>query len=159
MADCGKRWEENPTCGSSLPKVVPSGYQQFPHLQKQIICTAHKIHQPTPPKVRSFSPGREKFEQLIEFKKRLDLQRKSTPQPGPSRSTPSSPKHNQTAIHTSTKVHASPKPDITETSSKEGTPASTAVGSTTHQTFTATSSSSKNFTLFISKETAAELLH
>ena len=52
--------------------------------------------QPTPPKVRSFSLGREKFEQLLEFKKQLDQQRKSTPQPGPSRSTPSSPKQPRT---------------------------------------------------------------
>ena len=27
VADCGKRWEEAPTCGSSLPKVVPGGQQ------------------------------------------------------------------------------------------------------------------------------------
>ena len=52
--------------------------------------------QPTPPKVRSFRPGREKFEQLLEFKKQLDLQRKATPKPGPSRSTPSSPNQPRT---------------------------------------------------------------
>ena len=48
--------------------------------------------QPTPPKVRSFSPGREKFEKLLEFKKRLDKERKSSPRPEPPHSTPSSPK-------------------------------------------------------------------
>ena len=52
--------------------------------------------QRTPPRVRSFSPGREKFEQLLEFKKRLDLERKSSPRPGPSHSTPSSPRHPRT---------------------------------------------------------------
>ena len=36
MADCGKRWEEDPTCGSSLPKVVPGGLQQFTPLTKSI---------------------------------------------------------------------------------------------------------------------------
>ena len=39
--------------------------------------------QSTPPLVRSFSPGREKFEQLLEFKKRLNLQSKSTPNQDP----------------------------------------------------------------------------
>ena len=48
--------------------------------------------QPTPPKVRSFSPGREKFEKHLEFKKRLDQERKSSPRPEPPHSTPSSPK-------------------------------------------------------------------
>ena len=48
--------------------------------------------QPTPPKVRSFSPGREKFEKLLEFKKRLDQERKSFPRLEPPHSTPSSPK-------------------------------------------------------------------
>ena len=48
--------------------------------------------QRTPPKVRSFSPGREKFEKLMDFKKRLDQERKSSPRPGPSHSTPSSPR-------------------------------------------------------------------
>ena len=52
--------------------------------------------QRTPPRVRSFSPGREKFEQLLEFKKRLDQERKSAPRPGPSHSTPSSPRHPRT---------------------------------------------------------------
>ena len=35
--------------------------------------------QRTPPKIRCFSPGREKFEKLLEFKKRLDQERKSAP--------------------------------------------------------------------------------
>ena len=48
--------------------------------------------QPTPPKVRSFSPGREKFEKLLEFKKRLDQERKSSPRPEPPHSTPSLPR-------------------------------------------------------------------
>ena len=39
----GKKWEEDPTSGSSLPKVDPGGHQQFPHLQKQILCTTNKI--------------------------------------------------------------------------------------------------------------------
>ena len=52
--------------------------------------------QHTPPRVRSFSPGREKFEQLLEFKKRLDQERKSAPRPGPSHSTPSSPRQPRT---------------------------------------------------------------
>ena len=52
----------------------------------------------TPPKqldrsqVRSFSPGCEKFEKLIDFKKWLDDQRKSTLIAGPSRFTLSSSK-------------------------------------------------------------------
>ena len=52
--------------------------------------------QHTPPKVRCFSPGREKFEKLLEFKKRLDQERKSAPRPGPSHSTPSSPRQPRT---------------------------------------------------------------
>ena len=48
--------------------------------------------QRSPPKVRSFSPGREKFKKLLEFKKRLDQERKSSPRPGPPNSTPSSPR-------------------------------------------------------------------
>ena len=48
--------------------------------------------QRTPPKVRSFSTGREKFEKLMDFKKRLDQERKSAPRPGPPHSTPSSPR-------------------------------------------------------------------
>ena len=52
--------------------------------------------QRTPPKVRSFSPGREKFEKLMEFKKRLDQERKSAPRPGPPHSTPSSPRQPRT---------------------------------------------------------------
>ena len=32
VADCGKRWEEDPTSGSSFPKVDPGGHQQFHHL-------------------------------------------------------------------------------------------------------------------------------
>ena len=70
--------------------------------------------QSTPPLVRSFSPGREKFEKLLEFKKRLDLQRKSTPQPGPSRSTPSSPKQPRTIRPPSTPPPKSmPPPNLT----------------------------------------------
>ena len=37
--------------------------------------------QTTPSKVRSFSPGQEKFEKLLEFKKQLDQEQKSTPEP------------------------------------------------------------------------------
>ena len=48
--------------------------------------------QPTLPKARSFSPGREKFEKLLDFKKQLDQERKSSSRPEPSHSTPSSPK-------------------------------------------------------------------
>ena len=43
-----KRWEEDPTCGSSLPKVVPGGYQQFSHLQNKI-CPSDQISQPKIP--------------------------------------------------------------------------------------------------------------
>ena len=43
VADRGKRWEEDPTSGSSFLKVDPGGHQQFPHLQ--IICRTHKIPQ------------------------------------------------------------------------------------------------------------------
>ena len=48
--------------------------------------------QRTPPKVRSFISGREKFEKLLEFKKRLDQEQKSSLRPGPPHSTPSSPR-------------------------------------------------------------------
>ena len=81
--------------------------------------------QSIPPLVRSFSPGREKFEQLMEFKKRLDLQRKSTP---PTRTLSIHPfitqaaQNIKTSIHTSTKVHPSPKPNSIKTPSEEGTP-------------------------------------
>ena len=32
----GKRWEEAPTCGSSLPKVIPGGHQQSTPLTSQV---------------------------------------------------------------------------------------------------------------------------
>ena len=51
--------------------------------------------QPTP-KVRSFSPGREKFEKLLDFKKRLDRERKLSSQSEPSRYNSSSPKQPRT---------------------------------------------------------------
>ena len=50
MADYGKRWEEAPTCGSSLPKVVPGGHQQSTHPQEQsptaatLLLLMHKEH-------------------------------------------------------------------------------------------------------------------
>ena len=117
--------------------------------------------QPTPPKVRSFSPGREKFEQLIEFKKRLDLQRKSTPQPGPSRSTPSSPKQPKTIRPPSTPPPKfMPPPNLTSLKphTKKGPPLRCRwkhhpPSRHRHQC------SSNNFTLLISEETAAELIH
>ena len=91
--------------------------------------------QPTPPKVRSFSPGREKFEKLFDFKKQLDLQRKSTTQPGPSRSTPSSPKQPRTIRPPTTPPPKSmPPPTFTSlTPHPKKEPPSAAVGSTTHQ--------------------------
>ena len=60
---------------------------------KHILPPKTPPKQRTPPKVRCFSPGREKFEKLLEFKKRLDQERKSSPRPGPPHSTPSSPRH------------------------------------------------------------------
>ena len=56
------------------------------------IKTLIPTKQPTPSKIRCFSLGREKFEQLLDFKRWLDQERKSIPHPGSSRSTPSSPK-------------------------------------------------------------------
>ena len=118
MADCGKRWEEDPTCGSSFPKVVSGGHQQFTPSQTQSKTNSSSPpsktyaqttnspktkyppksppKQPTPSKVRSDSPGREKFEKLLDFKKRLDQERKSSSRPEPSQSTPSSPKQPRT---------------------------------------------------------------
>ena len=80
--------------------------------------------QPTTPKVRSFSPGREKFEKLLEFKKRLDQERKSSPQPEPPHSTPFI---SQTAAHYQTTIHATPKINATTTedhfdTKEKGTP-------------------------------------
>ena len=68
--DCGKRWEEAPTWGSSLPKVDPGGHQQFTPLRNKVqLIICRKIippktkyppktppKQPTPPKVRVFQP-------------------------------------------------------------------------------------------------------
>ena len=66
--------------------------------------------QPTPPKVRSFSPGREKFEKLLEFKKRLDQERKSSPRPEPPSFHPFITKtathHTTTSIYATPKIHA-----------------------------------------------------
>ena len=91
-----------------VPKVVPGRHRQFnpiKKVQQPPITYAQKSSpkhllppktppkQRTPPKVRCFSPGQEKFEKLLEFKKRLDQERKSSPQQGPPHSTPSSPRH------------------------------------------------------------------
>ena len=96
----------SPTSKSYAERIKSPSFKKFPPK------TPPK--QSTPPLVRSFSPGREKFEQLLEFKKRLDLQRKSTPQPGPSRSTPSSPKLPRTIRPPSTPPPKSmPPPNLT----------------------------------------------
>ena len=92
--------------------------------------------QPTPSKVRSFSPGREKFEELIEFKKRLDQERKSS-QPGPSRSTPSSPKQPRTIRPPTTPPQRSmPPPSMTTLKLSKNGPPSAAVRFATRKTFT-----------------------
>ena len=94
VVDCGKRWKEDTICGFSFPKVVSGGHQQLSPSQSQTKITSSSYaqtikstkskyppqtppKQPTPSEVRSFSRGREKFELLKEFKKRLDQQRKS----------------------------------------------------------------------------------
>ena len=74
----------------------PPTYAQKSSPPKNKVPPKTPPKQRTPPRVRSFSPGREKFEKLLEFKKRLDLERKSSPRPGPSHSTPSSPRHPRT---------------------------------------------------------------
>ena len=116
MVDCGKRWEEDPICGSSFPKVVSCGHQQITPSQSQtntasssyaqIIKSPKSKYPPktppkqlTPSKVRSFSRGWEKFELLMDFKKWLDQQRRSSSEPGHSRSNRSSPNHSTSEIH------------------------------------------------------------
>ena len=74
----------------------PPTYAQKSSPPKNKVPPKTPPKQHTPPRVRSFSPGREKFEKLLEFKKRLDLERKSSPRPGPSHSTPSSPRQPRT---------------------------------------------------------------
>ena len=93
--------------------------------------TPHK--QSTQSRVKCFSSGREKFEQLLEFKKRLDQEQKSTPPPvswilafGNRRSTPSSPKARIIHIITQEDVSASINNDSPETK-KEAHPYSGAV--------------------------------
>ena len=83
----------NPSKKSNSPSTTYA-QKSSPQKNKGPFKTPPKQH--TPPKVRCFSPGREKFEKLLEFKKRLDQERKSSPRPGSSHSTPSSPRHPRT---------------------------------------------------------------
>ena len=79
---------------SKIKSIISNSptYAQKSSPQKNKVPPKTPPKQRTPPKVRCFSPGREKFEKLLEFKKRLDQERKSAPRPGPSHSTPSSPR-------------------------------------------------------------------
>ena len=122
------------------------------------------LNSPTPPKVRSFSPGREKFEKLLEFKKRLDQERKSSPRPGPSHSTPSSPRQPRTICPPpTTPPHRSMPPPLMSVlvQRKKGpTPLSAAVGVTTNQASpTSNSCSNLIITIYHTEETAAELVY
>ena len=81
-----------PSKNKSNGNISPSSYAQKTSPPKNKFPPKTPPKQRTPPKVRSFSPGREKFEKLMEFKKRLDQERKSSPRPGPPHSTPSSPR-------------------------------------------------------------------
>ena len=111
MADCGKGGRKLQPADPHSQKLSQVGTKSPPPSKTKSNSSssspsyAHKTSspktkyppktppkQPTPPKVRSFSPGREKFEKLLEFKKRLDQERKSSPRPEPPHSTPSSPK-------------------------------------------------------------------
>ena len=83
-----------PSKMSNTNKLPTYAQKSSPPKNKGPFKTPPKQH--TPPKVRCFSPGREKFEKLLEFKKRLDQERKSSPRPGSSHSTPSSPRHPRT---------------------------------------------------------------
>ena len=88
----------------SCPRWTPTVHSLSQTYAKKKTATSPKSKhlpkttpkQPTPAKIRCFSPRREKFEQLLDFKRRLDQERKSTPHPGPSGSTPSSPKQRRT---------------------------------------------------------------
>ena len=81
-----------PSKNMSNSTISPSSYAQKLSPPKKKFPPKTPPKQRTPPKVRSFSPGREKFEKLLEFKKRLDQERKSSPRPEPPHSTPSSPR-------------------------------------------------------------------
>ena len=83
-----------PSKTSNTNKLPTYAQKSSPPKNKSPLKTPPKQH--TPPKVRCFSPGREKFEKLLKFKKRLDQERKSSPRPGSSHSTPSSPRHPRT---------------------------------------------------------------
>ena len=118
--------------------------------------------QPTPPKVRSFSPGREKFEKLLEFKKRLDQERKSSPRPEPSHSTPSSPKQPRIIRPPpSTPPQRSMPPPLMSIllpKEKEKGPPSAAVRFTTNKTISTGNSSNTFIPKYYPKETAAEFI-
>ena len=117
--------------------------------------------QRTPPKVRSFSPGREKFEKLLEFKKRLDQERKSSPRPELPHSTPSSPRQPRTIRPPPTTLphRFMPPPLMSVLVQKKRDPPSAAVGVTTNQASPTSNSCSGLITIYLTKETAAELIH
>ncbi len=85
---------DSSTPPSNTSNIATYAQKLSPPKNKGPPKTPPKRH--TPSKVRCFSPGREKFEKLLEFKKRLDQERKSSPRPGSSHSTPSSPRHPRT---------------------------------------------------------------
>ena len=128
---------------------------------KHILLPKTPPKQRTPPKVRSFSPGREKFEKLLEFKKRLDQERKSSPRSGPPHSTPSSPRQPRIIRPPPTTPPHRPMPpplmSVLAPKKKGTLPPSAAVGVTTNQARTTSNSSS--ITIHNTKETAAELIH
>ena len=123
---------------------------------------------------RCFSPGREKFKQLFEFKKRLDQQHNVTPPThthtsGPSRSTSSSPKTGTIRSISILPPRNMLPPSFTVSKSKKGLiPTFVAVRISSHQTTSTTSNDVYRTTdynrhspvsSFNTKETAAEFIY
>ena len=146
-----------PSKGSSSPSTT---YAQKSS-PKHILLPKTPPEQRTPPRVRSFSPGRERFEKLLEFKKRLDQERRSSPRPGPPHSTPSSPRQPRIIRPPPAAPPHRPVPpplmSVLAPKKKGTLPPSAAVGVTTNQARTTSNSSS--ITIHNTKETAAELIH